>query len=230
MLLSFTCCTRLLSLLPGQQVIKLAPKSNWRQMSSRSHRSNILFDRSRRKKVALGLYQEVLLSLKLEMAPNSPYKRHITDDCIKDGNSERIVLKFCKCREGAQAPKRGSDKAAGFDLYSAVEIVIPAKGKGKVETGLQIALPENCYGRIAPRSGLASKNFIDVGAGVIDQDYRGEVGVLLFNFSDENFKVTQGMRIAQLICEKIYMPKLTECEKLDETTRGSGGYGSSGLH
>ena len=73
----------------------------------------------------------------------------------------------------------------------------------------EIALPPGCYGRIAPRSGLAIKKFIDVGAGVIDADYRGEVGVILFNFSDSDFMVNMGDRIAQLILEK----NKTPCDK-----------------
>ncbi|XP_006817345.1 deoxyuridine 5'-triphosphate nucleotidohydrolase-like [Saccoglossus kowalevskii] len=95
-------------------------------------------------------------------------------------------------------------------------------------TDIQIQLPDGCYGRVAPRSGLAVKHFIDVGAGVIDQDYRGNVGVVMFNFSESEFEVKKGDRIAQLICEKIYMPELEECEKLDDSERGVGGFGSTG--
>ena len=73
---------------------------------------------------------------------------------------------------------------------------VPARGKALIRTGLAFSIPEGSYGRIAPRSGLAAKNFIDVGAGVIDSDYRGEVRVLLFNHSTEDFKVTEGDRIA----------------------------------
>jgi deoxyuridine 5'-triphosphate nucleotidohydrolase len=80
----------------------------------------------------------------------------------------------------------------------------------------------------APRSGLAAKFGIDVGAGVIDADYRGNIGVVLFNFSDSDFTIKKGDRIAQLICEKIEMADLIEEEKLDETVRGSNGFGSSG--
>ena len=71
-----------------------------------------------------------------------------------------------------------------------------------MKTGLSMALPPGCYGRIAPRSGLALKKFIDIGAGVIDSDYRGELGVILFNFGDEDFVVNMGDRIAQLILKK----------------------------
>ena len=95
----------------------------------------------------------------------------------------------------AMLPTKGSALAAGYDLYSVSDLTIPAHGKSIVKTGLvtnfkkAIKVPTGNYGRIAPRSGLAVKNFIDVGAGVIDEDYRGEVGVVLFNFSDIPFQV-----------------------------------------
>lgn len=122
------------------------------------------------------------------------------------------ALKFVKLTENAYAPTKGSKQAAGYDLYSAYEYVIPSKGKTLCLTDLKIAVPEGSYGRIAPRSGLAHKNFIDVGAGVIDHDYRGNVGVILFNFGDVEFRVRKGDRIAQLICEKIYYPEIEEVE------------------
>ena len=131
-------------------------------------------------------------------------------------------------KNSAAIPKRATEDAAGYDLASAEETVVPAKGKTVVKTGISIAIPEGCYGRIAPRSGLAVKNFIDVGAGVIDADYRGEVGVVLFNHSDEDFKVKQGDRIAQLILEKICTPQVKETVELPSTVRGSQGFGSTG--
>jgi deoxyuridine 5'-triphosphate nucleotidohydrolase len=85
------------------------------------------------------------------------------------------------------------------------------------------------YGRIAPRSGLASKFFIDVGAGVIDADYRGNVGVVLFNHSSVEFAISIGDRIAQLILEKIEVPEIECVERLTETNRGAGGFGSTGV-
>ncbi|ORX56868.1 deoxyuridine triphosphatase [Hesseltinella vesiculosa] len=133
-----------------------------------------------------------------------------------------------KLSEKAILPTRGSAQAAGYDLYSASDIVIPAQGKVIVPTDISIAVPEGCYGRVAPRSGLAVKHFIDTGAGVIDADYRGPVGVVLFNFSKEDYKVTQGDRIAQLVLERIYTPDVVEVEDLDATDRGAGGYGSTG--
>ena len=77
-----------------------------------------------------------------------------------------------------------------------------------VKTGLSLAMPSGCYGRIAPRSGLAIKKFIDVGAGVVDADYRGELGIVLFNFSDTDFQINMGDKIAQLIFKKIKTPVL----------------------
>lgn len=87
----------------------------------------------------------------------------------------------------ASPPKRQSADAAGYDLVSAVETVVPARGKQLVVTDLVLHIPRGCYGRIAPRSGLAWKHSLDVGAGVIDADYRGNVGIILFNHSDLNF-------------------------------------------
>ncbi|KAL2863927.1 dUTPase-like protein [Aspergillus lucknowensis] len=133
-----------------------------------------------------------------------------------------------KLTPSARPPTRGSAFAAGYDLYAAKEIIIPAKGKALVDTGLAIAVPEGTYGRVAPRSGLASKHFIDTGAGVIDADYRGEVKVLLFNFSEVDFTVNEGDRVAQLVLERIYTPEVAVVEELAESVRGAGGFGSTG--
>lgn len=88
-------------------------------------------------------------------------------------------------------------------------------------------LPIVCF--VAPRSGLAWKHSIDVGAGVVDADYRGPVGVILFNHSDVDFEVKVGDRIAQLIVEKIVTPQVVEVDDLDATVRGAGGFGSTGV-
>nr|POF06811.1 deoxyuridine 5'-triphosphate nucleotidohydrolase [Quercus suber] len=111
---------------------------------------------------------------------------------------------------------------------SATETKVPARGKALVPTNLSIAIPEGTYACVVPRSGLAWKHSIDVGAGVIDADYRGPVGVMLFNHSDVDFEVKVGDRIAQLIIEKIVTPDVIEVEDLDATVRGEGGFGSTG--
>ena len=126
-------------------------------------------------------------------------------------------------------PKRGSPLSAGFDLSSAEKIVIPANGRGVVKTDLSIACPPGTYARIAPRSGLAVKKGIDCGAGVVDADYRGNIGVVLFNFGDEDFMVEIGDRVAQLILEQISMVPAIEVDELTETERGAGGFGSTGI-
>jgi dUTP pyrophosphatase len=141
--------------------------------------------------------------------------------------SEVMLVK--KLSEHAIMPIRGSALSAGFDLASAVDTIIPAKGKGIVATDLSIATPKNTYARIAPRSGLAVKKFIDVGAGVVDEDYRGPVGVVLFNFSDNDFEVKRGDRIAQLVLERICLAAAVEVDDLDATERGAAGFGSTGV-
>ena len=99
-----------------------------------------------------------------------------------------------------------------------------------VKIGLSISMPTGCYGRIAPRCGLALKQFIDVGAGVVDENYRGEIGVVLFNFGEEEFKINMGDKIAQLIFKKIMTPEIVETDSLEETRLGNKGFGSTRLN
>nr|XP_043608105.1 deoxyuridine 5'-triphosphate nucleotidohydrolase [Erigeron canadensis] len=139
------------------------------------------------------------------------------------------LFRVQKLSDNAVLPTRGSSLAAGYDLSSAIKTKVPARGKALVATDLSIAVPEGTYARIAPRSGLAWKHSIDVGAGVIDADYRGPVGVILFNHSDVDFEVKAGDRIAQLIIEKIITPDVVQVDDLDSTIRGAGGFGSTGV-
>jgi len=133
-----------------------------------------------------------------------------------------------KLAPSATTPTRGSAFAAGYDLYASTPITVKARNKALVSTSLAIAVPPGTYGRVAPRSGLASKHFLDTGAGVIDADYRGEVKVLLFNFSEVDYEVKQGERIAQLVLERIVTPEVVEVETLEVSVRGAGGFGSTG--
>eukprot|EP00588_Corethron_pennatum_P010974 CAMPEP_0194270302 /NCGR_PEP_ID=MMETSP0169-20130528/4316_1 /TAXON_ID=218684 /ORGANISM="Corethron pennatum, Strain L29A3" /LENGTH=164 /DNA_ID=CAMNT_0039012303 /DNA_START=153 /DNA_END=647 /DNA_ORIENTATION=- len=139
-------------------------------------------------------------------------------------------LRVKRLSENATLPRKGSSDAAGFDLCSSADMVIPASGRGIVPTDLSIATPPGTYGRIAPRSGLAAKKSIDVGAGVIDIDYRGPVGIILFNHGDTDFEIKRGDRVAQLILERISYAGLVEVDNLDETERGEDGFGSTGVH
>lgn len=142
----------------------------------------------------------------------------------------KALLKFVKLTENAFDPVRATEKAAGVDLKAAHSVIIKARDKGTVKTDLQIQLPEECYGRIAPRSGLAIGKHIAIAGGVIDQDFRGNVTIILFNLSEDDFKVQKGDRIAQLICEKIYYPTLEECPSLSPTQRNTEGFGSTGTN
>jgi len=125
-------------------------------------------------------------------------------------------------------PTRGSDGAVGYDLYSNCDGVIAKGERGVVSTGIAVSLPPGVYGRVAPRSGLAMKNGIQIGAGVIDPDYTGEISVIIFNMGDNDFEVKKGARIAQLILERCETPPVEEIGLLQETLRGEGGFGSTG--
>jgi dUTP pyrophosphatase len=129
----------------------------------------------------------------------------------------------------AQIPTKGSEHSAGYDLYSCCNALIYPQERMLIKTGIVLEIPEGFYGRIAPRSGLALKNGIDVMAGVIDSDYRGDIGVMLYN-TDKNtpFHIKIGDRIAQLIIEKYYTFDLQQAEDLNVSERGTGGFGSTG--
>lgn len=132
-------------------------------------------------------------------------------------------------------PTRGSDQAIGLDLYADVEaygrsaIRINAGCRFAVSVGIAVAIPHGFYGRVAPRSGLAAKQGIDVLAGVIDEDYRGEMFVLLLNTSQTIFMVNHGDRIGQLILERAAIMPVIEVGELPDTARGTGGFGSTGV-
>ena len=129
----------------------------------------------------------------------------------------------------AKIPTQGTHFSAGYDLYAAETITIPRLGRKLIKTNVSMAIPMNHYGRIAPRSGLAYKNGIDVLAGVIDSDYRGDIGVILYN-TDNNldFEVKIGDKIAQIIIEHCSTANFVKTENLPATKRGEGGYGHTG--
>ena len=128
-------------------------------------------------------------------------------------------------------PTRGSSFSAGFDLYSSEKKVVAKRQRSIVSTGIAIGIPAETYGRIAPMSDLAAKYGIDVGGGVIDPDYTGEVKVILFNNSDNDFEIKKGDRIAQLILEKVLVPNISELVNPDlaKSTREDGGFSSTAL-
>jgi len=116
---------------------------------------------------------------------------------------------------------------AGFDIYASSDMIVPARGRASIPTGLQLKIPHGYYGRIAPRSGLAFKEGLNTGAGVIDSNYTLEIKVLLFNHTDKDYKVHKGDRVAQIIFEKYFEAEFEYVDKLEETNR-TGGFGSSG--
>ena len=118
---------------------------------------------------------------------------------------------------------------AGLDLFSAERKIIGFCDRARIMTDIAVKLPPGTYGCIAPRSGLAAHHFIGIGGGVIDPDFIGGIECVLFNHhQDTPFVVTKGMRIAQLIIEKICHPKLLEVNTLEKTERSGKGFGSSG--
>ena len=141
------------------------------------------------------------------------------------------MLRVKKLHSEAVLPTRGSSGAAGYDLTSTETHIIPPGHRAVVGAGIAVELPEGTYGRVAPRSGLAVKNGLQVGAGVVDRDYRGELKVVIFNHDlKDTYTVKPGYRIAQLVLEKIDCPEVEEIlETLQETDRGDGGFGSTGV-
>lgn len=143
-----------------------------------------------------------------------------------------------KTHPDAKLPVKANPGDAGFDLTCVESTTIPAWRRTLVRIGLKFFVPHGYYGRIAPRSGLAWKRSIDIGAGVVDSGYRDEVRVLMVNQSDVECKVEAGTRIAQLILEKYaadatveFLPsdELPEDHPMLTTSRGHGGFGSTGI-
>ncbi len=126
------------------------------------------------------------------------------------------------------APEYASPAAAGADLRAAEEVTIPSGGWAAVGTGLRLSIPEGHAGLVWPRSGLALRHGIDTLAGVIDSDYRGEVRVVLANHGPQPFSVRPGDRIAQLLVQRVEPARFELVDRLDETERGAGGFGSTG--
>ena len=143
----------------------------------------------------------------------------------------KIAVK--KLREGAALPTRWSASAAGYDLRACIEesVIIAPGATAMVGTGLSIAVPEGYFGAVFARSGLAAKQGVRPAncVGVCDSDYRGEIRVSLINRGREDFTVHPGDRIAQLMFAPVLHAVFEEAETLDETARGEGGFGSTGI-
>ena len=141
----------------------------------------------------------------------------------------KVYIQKLKGNEDLSLPRYMTKMAAGMDIFAAVaqkEIIQPG-GRRKIPTGIAIALPEGFEAQIRPRSGLAIKEGITLlnSPGTIDADYRGEIALIVINHGEKPFIIRRGMRLAQMVIQKIYQVDWVEAEELNSTTRGAGGFG-----
>ena len=145
---------------------------------------------------------------------------------------EEKKLFIQRTKIGAKLPTIKTSKSAGYDLFSVDEGAILPHSHSLVKTGISMKIPDGYCGQIWSRSGLSVKHGIETGAGVIDSDYSGEIGVVLHNHSDMVFTYEKGMRIAQILIVPIITPDISECEDITQhhkdEERGDGGFGSTG--
>ncbi|WP_120879832.1 dUTP diphosphatase [Helicobacter pylori] len=142
-----------------------------------------------------------------------------------------MKIKIQKIHPNALIPKYQTEGSSGFDLHAVEEVIIKPHSVGLVKIGICLSLEVGYELQVRTRSGLALNHQVVVlnSPGTVDNDYRGEIKVILANLSDKDFKVQVGDRIAQGVVQKTYEAEFIECERLDETSRGSGGFGSTGV-
>ncbi len=142
-----------------------------------------------------------------------------------------MKIKIQKVHPNALIPKYQTEGSSGFDLHAVEEVMIKPHSVGLVKIGICLSLEVGYELQVRTRSGLALNHQVMVlnSPGTVDNDYRGEIKVILANLSDKDFKVQVGDRIAQGVVQKTYKAEFIECERLDETSRGSGGFGSTGV-
>ncbi len=141
----------------------------------------------------------------------------------------KIFIQKLPGNEDIPLPQYMTNQAAGMDIFAAVsdeEVILPGQIK-KIATGIAIALPEGYEAQIRPRSGLALKNGITLvnSPGTIDADYRGEIGLIVINHGDKPFIIKRGIRLAQMVVQKAFRADWVETSELNDTARGSGGFG-----
>ena len=142
-----------------------------------------------------------------------------------------MTLAFKRIHPDAVLPAYAHPSDAGMDVRSVAELVIPPGGRALVPTGLVVLLPPLYEAQVRPRSGLALKHGVTVlnTPGTIDSGYRGEIGIILANFGDAPFKIAKGDKVAQLVIAPVTQPEIVETAEVDETDRGAGGFGSTGV-
>lgn len=141
--------------------------------------------------------------------------------------TERFLLSVVP---GSAIPDTAHAGDAGMDLRAREDAVVPARGRTLVPTGVRLSLPEDCVAYVCSRSGLALNHGVAVlnAPGVVDSGYRGEVGVILFNTADSDYRVRRGDKVAQMVIQRVVLPEWEVVAELDATDRGTGGFGSSG--
>ena len=139
------------------------------------------------------------------------------------------MIKVKKLSEGATLPKYIREGDAAMDLYASEKIILNPNTRAIIPTGIAMAIPKGYVGLIWDRSGMAIKQGIKSMGGVIDENYRGEIGVILHNLSTEPLTIEPGMRIAQMLIQEVHQKQLIEVDSLDETERGENAFGSSGF-
>ena len=140
-----------------------------------------------------------------------------------------MKLKIKKLNNEAVLPRYAHESDAGMDLFSVEDFGLSPGERKICPTGIAMAIPEGFVGLIWDKSGIAAKNGIKTMGGVIDSNYRGEIGVILKNLSEEKYKINKGDKIAQMLIQKIESPEIEEVDSLEDTDRGEGGFGSTGI-
>ena len=141
-----------------------------------------------------------------------------------------VKIKIQKIHEEAIIPKYAHKGDSGMDLFSTVDVKLPSMARVLIPTGIKIAMPIGYEAQVRPKSGLALKEGLSVvnTPGTVDAEYRGEVGVILINYSKNAAYIEKGQKVAQLVISKVEHASITEVDNLDKTSRGSGGFGSTG--
>lgn len=140
-----------------------------------------------------------------------------------------MKIKIKKLNSDAIIPKYAHEGDAGMDLFSTQEFILKPKHRAIIGTGISIELPKGYVSLVWDKSGVASKGIKTMG-GVIDSGYRGEYKVVLINLSSENFEIKKGQKIAQVLIQKVESPEIEIVESLEKSSRGSGGFGSTGVN
>ncbi len=150
---------------------------------------------------------------------------------LEQAGDDGVIVPVVLLEHAPGLPERGSAHAAGLDLRTAADVELAPGARALVPTGLVLAIPEGWEGQVRPRSGLALKHGVTVlnAPGTIDSDYRGEVRVLLVNLGEATVRLARGDRVAQLVLAPVARARLEVVATLEATSRGDGGFGSTGL-